>query len=1012
MEQSKNQMPDFNNTCLTGGGEMGALMRSIDWSRNILGPVSSWSPSLRTSVSICLNSRFPILIWWGKELIMLYNDAYRPILGQKKHPQAMGQRGRECWPEIWDIIGPMLEGVLRSGEATWSEDGLLILDRNDAPEECYFTFSYSPIRDDVAGAIVGVFTAVTETTRRVISERRMETLQELTANTTVLQSREACCLAAIDALSKNPNDVPFAAAYLEDQHQSLRIVGTFGLNPDNSFFSPEVFLDHLSPDKEGWLLKEAFKSQQPVLIHGLTDRFPKLNARVHTYPVDSCLVLPITQSAKESPYGYLVTGVSPIRPLDDSYMSYFHLVVGQVASAMTNVTALEEERKRAEALAELDRAKTEFFSNVSHEFRTPLTLMLGPVQDVLDQHKQQVVFEREMLEMVNRNGLRLLKLVNTMLDFSRIEAGRMEAAFEPVRLDQMTADLASVFRSTIERAGLRLRVECEALEQPVYVDRDLWEKIVFNLLSNAFKFTFEGEIAVLLKSKGSEVELVVADTGIGIDTENQKQLFKRFNRLRAARARTHEGSGIGLALVKELVRLHGGTVRVSSKLGAGSTFTVAVPLGKDHLPPERINAPRTLVSTALGAATYLEEAQRWLPEETLSDDITVSEVEGVMPSPSDHQAKILVADDNADMREYLVRLLSPRWSVQTAADGATAWEMIRTHTPDLVLSDIMMPGLDGFELLRMIRSEEQTQKIPIILLSARAGEEARLTGLEAGADDYLVKPFSVRELIARVEARLELSAMRAASEERIRVILRELERSNRDLEEFAFIASHDLQEPLRKIESFSNALTRRLDGKLTKEDSDYFQRMQNAAHRMSVMIHDLLSYSRVASPGEMKEPVKLSQVVSEVLSDLELRIERSGAQVQIDELPVLQVDHLHLQQLFQNLISNALKFHKADIPPMIKIYERNGRVGSKEMVEVVVEDEGIGFSTEYSDIIFQPFQRLHGRSAYEGNGIGLAICRKIMEHYQGAISAESSPGDGARFILSFPSRLKVQSRDE
>ena len=367
--------------------------------------------------------------------------------------------------------------------------------------------------------------------------------------------------------------------------------------------------------------------------------------------------------------------------------------------------------------------------------------------------------------MVQRNGLRLLKLVNTLLDFSRIEAGRVQAVYEQTDLATFTAELASVFRSAVERAGLSLVVDCPPLSELIYIDRDMWEKIVLNLLSNAFKFTFSGEIRVQirLKEQGGSVELVVQDTGTGIPAEELPRLFERFHRVEGARGRTHEGSGIGLALVNELVRLHGGTVRVESEVDKGTTFTVRVPTGKTHLPADRISAASTLASTALGAAPYVEEVLRWLPDSFDEDSPSW------ISKPDLHQGsrglpvctgRILLADDNADMRDYVYRLLRERYEVEAVADGIAALAAARRQTPDLVLSDVMMPGLSGFELLKELRAMPDTREIPIILLSARAGEESRIEGLEAGADDYLVKPFSTRELLARVAANLELARVR------------------------------------------------------------------------------------------------------------------------------------------------------------------------------------------------------------------------------------------------------------
>ena len=670
--------------------QMQTLIDEFDWSATPIGPRESWPQSLRTSLSICLASRFPILIWWGPDLTMLYNDDYATILGAK-HPHALGTRGFDVWSEIWPVIGPMLDQVRFEKKATWSDDQLLIMDRYGYTEETYFTFSYSPILDE-SGGVGGIFTTVFETTSRVIGERRLDTLRQLAARASIAKSVEEACRNAVDILEMNRSDVPFAAIHLRgEDHEEVADTVSFPLN----------------------------------------------------VPGD------------EEPSGWLVVRPSAYRALDDEYRGFFTLAASHIATAMADARAYEMERERAEALAELDRAKTAFFSNVSHEFRTPLTLMLGPIEDLLARH-DLAGDVHERVELAHRNAMRLLKLVNMLLDFSRIEAGRIEAVYEPTDLATLTSDLAGTFRSAVERAGLRLIVDCPPLSEPVYVDRELWEKVVLNLLSNALKFTFEGEIEIALRQERGSVELTVRDTGTGIPAAELPHVFERFHRVKDARGRTHEGSGIGLALVQELVKLHGGEVGVMSELDRGTTFAVSIPLGTAHLPADRIGAERTLVSTALRGDVYMTEAARWTPPETRARVTAGS------------RPYVLLADDNADMREYVSRLLREAYDVEVVADGEAALHAARARVPHLILSDVMMPRMDGFELLRQLRADARLCEVPVILLSARAGEESRVEGLDAGADDYLVKPFSARELLARVDAHIRLHRLRREAQDALR----------------------------------------------------------------------------------------------------------------------------------------------------------------------------------------------------------------------------------------------------
>jgi PAS domain S-box-containing protein len=698
---------------LAGGGEMGALMRSIDWSRTAVGAVSTWPQSLRTALSMLLETGFPMYIAWGLELIQFYNDGYRPILGSTKHPAAMGRSTRETFAEIWDIIGPMFDGVFQ-GTATTVVDFLLPLDRHGFVEECYFIFSYSPIREE-GGSVGGVLVTVTETTERVLGARRLKTLQELSAKTQEATTAEAVCQIAAGVLAENPADLPIALLYLlAPDGKRAMLAGAAGIEPGTPASPPEI---DLSSEVRPWLPGQV-------------------------------LELPIAQPGQDRPIGLLVAAISPRLVFDDKYRSFLELAAGQIATAISRANALAEARARAEALAEIDRAKTAFFSNVSHELRTPLTLILGPARDAIERADTLPPEDAERWQLVHRNALRLLKLVNTLLDFSRIEAGRMEASYEPTDLAHLTRDLASVFRSAVEDAGLRLALDIEGLGEPVFIDHDLWEKIVLNLVSNAFKFTFEGEIEIALRRSGDRAVLTVRDTGIGVAAEQLPLLFDRFHRVPGARSRTHEGTGIGLALVQELVKLHGGTVTASSATGQGTMFTVSIPFGTAHLPQDRIAAPRSLSSTAVSTEAFVQESLRWLPESAPPPPKTTGSI------------RILVADDNADMREYVTRLLRERWAVEAVADGTSALARAREAPPDLILSDIMMPGMDGFELLQALRDDPSTRAIPVIFLSARAGEEARIEGLSAGADDYLIKPFSARELLARVGTHLEASRLR------------------------------------------------------------------------------------------------------------------------------------------------------------------------------------------------------------------------------------------------------------
>src|SRR6185312_2478043 len=392
---------------------------------------------------------------------------------------------------------------------------------------------------------------------------------------------------------------------------------------------------------------------------------------------------------------------------------------------------------------------------------------------------------------------RLLKLVNSLLEFSRLEAGRIEASFVPLDLSAATIDLASEFRSAFERAGVELRVECPPLPEPIYVDPDMWEKIVLNLLSNALKFTLHGAVTVRLYAHGDSAYLEVGDTGCGIAEEDMPHLFERFYRGQARQSRSVEGTGIGLSLVQELVRLHGGTVRAASRPDEGTTITVVIPQGTDHLPADRIGSARTRPSLHTGALPFIDEALGWISHPSPTPLATEpAQANRFVAQPASHPKgteRILVVDDNSDMRTYLCHLLEHRYRVDAVSDGQSALARMRMRHYDLMVLDIMMPLMSGMDVLRTVRADPAIAHAPIILVSARAGEEAATEGLEAGADDYLVKPFSRQELLARVDNRLSQARLRAAE----RLARHRAEAAVRAHDELYSVLAHDLRSPLQ-----------------------------------------------------------------------------------------------------------------------------------------------------------------------------------------------------------------------
>ena len=979
--------------CLRGGGEMGAMMRATDWARSPVGPVASWSPSFRSMVGLVLRNGSPLCMWWGPELVQFYNDPFRPTLGAK-HPTACGQSGKDCWAEIWHIIGPMIEGPFFGGPAAGAEELPLLIHRNGFFEETHFRVAYSPIPDEtvVGTGVGGVLATVSETTGQVFAERQVRTLRELGLNAARSTSVDDACQSATATLAGNSADVPFSLLYVFDDSAVPRLVSSSGFRADHDSSSDAGALFPLA----------AAVANRRVEVVGCTDaRFGSLPMAPWAEPPRNAIVIPLAASDQAHPYGVMVAGLNPHRQLDEGYRSFIELAAAQVVTAIRNARAYEEDRRHVAALAALDRQKTEFFSNVSHEFRTPLALMIGPTQDALASSGRSL--HGDALEMVHRNELRLLKLVNSLLDFSRVEAGRLEASFQATDLARLTSDLASQFRAVMDKAGMDLIVDTPPLSVPAFVDRGMWEKIVLNLLSNAFKHTFAGTVTIRLSTVHESIQLSVRDTGIGITAEELPRIFDRFHRVREAHARSHEGTGIGLALARDLVKLHGGKIEVESETGVGTCFTVTLPAGSAHLPADRIGMAKELASAAVGSAAYINDALSWLPPDdadrvalAVSDDGA-----GNANLPHDAPARLVLADDNADMREYLRRLLTAHWTVETVADGQQALDAIHRQLPDLLVSDVMMPRLDGLELTRQLREDATTRHLPVILLSARTGEEATSEGLAIGANDYIVKPFSARELIARIRVQLEVSQSRAR-EQRHQIA----EAASHAKDEFLAVLGHELRNPLAPIQTALDLMNLRNEPGSLKERAIIGRQVTH----MVRLVDDLLDVSRITR-GVMeleKQSMGIDVVIASAVEMASPLIQRRKHQLVVTCPPGLEVlvDPSRIAQVLSNLLINAAKF--TDPGGVITVSAR--RDGPQ--VVISVKDTGIGIEPARLATLFDAFAQ--GSQASDrsqgGLGLGLTIARSLVALHGGQVEAHSAGrGRGSELVVRLPAATDAAS---
>ena len=704
---------------------MRSVYDEVDWSATPLGPRDSWPALLRLLVDLCLDSEFPVQVSWGPDLLMLYNDAYIPLLGVENHPWALGRPASEVGPHPWPASEERLREVMETGRAYHSGDQGLIINRHGYPEEAYFTFSTSAIRD-TDGRIVGLFNAITETTPHILYERRLQVLRRLGAmSVTADESLSSTCRAAVEVIGRNRKSVPFAAVYLRDlPDQGPRRTAGYGFDETTAAACELV---EVAPTSGPVL--EVMQNGGSQLVSGLRDRYPGVFEPGPLGPLtpDQAFILPVVMLGTRKPMGVLVLGVNPYWRPDEAYTAFAAMAARQLGVIVTDAVSYQNERKRQLALAELDRARTEFFQNVTHELRAPLTMLLTPLQDILDEPGVVLTAAtRNTVETSVRAGDRLQRVIDALLDLSRAESGALIPDREDMDLASVTTDAVEGYRPASE-GRLNLRVDVPPQPLRAYVDRMMWTTIVTNLVNNAVKFTPEGEVAVSLSGDDSQVVLTVTDTGVGIPQDEQAQIFERFHRV--SNGDHQPGSGIGLALVAGMTSAHGGSVEVASEPGEGSRFVVRLP---------RYSGPPAGVDLAASAAE---------------------------PVPADKSAqdrrRLLIIEDEPDLRSYLTRLFSKDgYTVEAVGDAETALTSLDSNAPDIVISDVMLPGQSGFDLLVTLRQDERMARLPVVVLTARADAESAVAAFASGADDFVVKPFNSAELLARVRAHDQMNQLR------------------------------------------------------------------------------------------------------------------------------------------------------------------------------------------------------------------------------------------------------------
>jgi signal transduction histidine kinase len=666
----------------------------------------------------------------------------------------------------------------------------------------------------------------------------------------------------------------------------------------------------------------------------------------------------------------------------------------QLKEANTELAGLYEKTK------ELDRLKSQFFANVSHELRTPLALILGPTEQLLVGDGVGA-HEREQLRVVERNARLLLKHVNDLLDASKLDSGRVELVYADVDLADLVRRVGGHFGSLAAERGIGFALEADE-ELPVQADQEKLERVLLNLLSNAFKFTpADGAVRVSVRPDQVRARAVVevADSGPGIPPEHREAIFERFRQLEGGSTRRFGGTGLGLSIARELVGLHRGTLSVAVAPEGGALFEVDVPVA----------AP---AGVDVRSEPILETSQddAW----QLLDSARADPGGGWTPRVADDGAPlILVVEDNPEMNRFICESLGPDRRTESAFDGKEGFFKVLSFRPDVVITDVMMPGMSGDDLVRALRDRTEFDRTPIVVLSAKAEDEMRLRLLREGASDYVTKPFSVEELRARVDNLVHarradeqnriLTVELQRNNEQLRTLTSELREANEDLratndelEAFTYSVSHDLRAPLRAIDGFSRLIVEDHGGELPENARAYLDRVQEASRRMGMLIDDLLALARLGRRPLVRASVDVGDLVRRSLEDLEREPPGRRVEVVVADLPAARADAALLRQVFDNLLSNAFKFTGPRETARIEV----GSSLDGGRIVYFVRDNGIGFDARLADRLFGAFERLHGRDEFDGTGVGLAIVQRVVHRHGGEVWAASGPDGGATFSFT------------
>ncbi|HEY5749361.1 MAG TPA: PAS domain-containing protein [Chryseolinea sp.] len=951
------ETPHSTEQFLLGGGELGDCIRATDWSLTPLGPPTGWPQSLRTTLSILLSSRFPMFLWWGPDLIQFYNDAYRPSLGNTgKHPHAVGQRGMECWPEIWPTIGPLIEKVIQQGESVYFEDQLIPIYRNGGLEDVYWTFSYSPVRGE-SGSVEGVLVVCNETTEKVQNLKRLEeTGKQLKSMIAEAQDKErrfrnVVMQAPIGiTIFRGPD---FRVEMANETY--LQVVG----RQEEQFVGcllrealPEVM------DAVGPLLENVYKTGTPY--YGVEFEVP-----IERY------------GTREICYFNFV--YYPLREEDET--------ISGVMVVATEMTQQVQARKK------LEESETRF-RNMVTQSPIPMTIFRG---------------EDFIIELANETMIRNL----WRRTWDDVKGRPLLEVFPELRDQPYPALLKSVMETGIAYSDK----EAEAV-----VDGPGGKQTHYLDFEYAPLFNLDRTVSGIMVTVNDVTEKVKA----------RQQIIDDAERLTLATEGTRLATWDLDLQTSEIIH----SPRMARIFGLPEDTHLTLPEMRKAVHPRDLSVVEKAFEAALKSGNYYYEARvihpdqavRWIqtrgkvlynndhvPLRMLGTmiDITdrkraeriIEESEKKFRTLADSMPQFIWTADRAGNLNYFSRSVYQYTGITEPKKLAESWwKTIHPEDRKATLKAWQESLIKGTDFLfeHRFRHHEGTYRWQLSRAVPQRDVAGKIEMWVGTSTDIHDRKLFTDELENKVLQRTT----------ELHLLNQNLLKSNDELAQFAYVASHDLQEPLRKIQTFAGRILDVESRNLSERGRDYFQRMQSASVRMQQLIVDLLSFSRANTNEKYFEVTDLNHVLQLVKEQLKDTIDQKQAVILSSTLPVLNIISFQFEQLFTNLIANALKFSKTDVPPLIAIHaDKVGRdhVHHKDAEDIlyhriVITDNGIGFEPQFNERIFQVFQRLHGKDEYPGTGIGLAICKKIIENHQGFIEAAGQLNKGAVFTVFVPAR--------